>query len=296
MRSLKEDPRYSNKIIDGKAFADQLCESLKDQVEQLKADKDIVPGLAVILVGSDPASQVYVSNKNKKAKSLGYNSKEILLAEDVSEAELLKEITNLNNDESIHGILVQLPLPKHINKDRVINAIDPDKDVDGFHVVNVGRLYTGQDSLVPCTPQGCLLLLQDYFKGDLAGKKAVIIGRSNIVGKPMAELLLQQNCTPTIVHSRTKNSEGLIKQADIIVAAVGIAEFVKADMVKEGAVIIDVGINRIERDGKFKLVGDVDIADVIDKAAAITPVPGGVGPMTIACLMKNTLQAAKNSI
>jgi len=296
MRSLKEDPRYSNKIIDGKAFADQLCESLKDQVEQLKADKDIVPGLAVILVGSDPASQVYVSNKNKKAKSLGYNSKEILLAEDVSEAELLKEITNLNNDESIHGILVQLPLPKHINKDRVINAIDPDKDVDGFHVVNVGRLYTGQDSLVPCTPQGCLLLLQDYFKGDLAGKKAVIIGRSNIVGKPMAELLLQQNCTPTIVHSRTKNSEELIKQADIIVAAVGIAEFVKADMVKEGAVIIDVGINRIERDGKFKLVGDVDIADVIDKAAAITPVPGGVGPMTIACLMKNTLQAAKNSI
>ncbi|MFZ8864907.1 MAG: bifunctional 5,10-methylenetetrahydrofolate dehydrogenase/5,10-methenyltetrahydrofolate cyclohydrolase [Rickettsiales bacterium] len=282
-----------NKIIDGKKFAADLCAKLAIETKNFQETKNITPGLAVILVGNDPASQVYVANKKKKAQSLGFYSQEIILPDNISEADLLAEINKLNNDNKIHGILVQLPLPKHINKDRIINAIKVEKDVDGFNIQNVGRLYTGQDSLVPCTPQGCLLLLEEFFQADLSGKKAVIIGRSNIVGKPMAELLLQKNCTTTIIHSKTRQVKQILLSADIIVAAVGIANFVKAEMVKKDVVIIDVGINRIKVNEKFKLVGDVDFNDVYDKVAAVTPVPGGVGPMTIACLMRNTLKAAK---
>ncbi|MBT4878556.1 MAG: bifunctional methylenetetrahydrofolate dehydrogenase/methenyltetrahydrofolate cyclohydrolase FolD [Alphaproteobacteria bacterium] len=284
------------KIIDGKNFATEICKKLALETQSLKEQYNITPGLAVILVGSDPASQVYVGNKNKKAKNIGFLSKEILLPDNISEDALLSEINKLNKDKDIHGILVQLPLPKHINKDKVINAIDAKKDVDGFNIKNVGKLYTGQDSLVPCTPQGCLMLLEDFFANDLSGKNAVIIGRSNIVGRPMSELLLQKNCTTTIIHSKTKNMQEILVKADIIVAAVGIANFVTAKMIKDNAVIIDVGINRIKLNDKYKLVGDVDFSSVHDKVAAITPVPGGVGPMTIACLMKNTLKAAKSTI
>ncbi len=283
-----------NKIIDGKAFAAKLCEQVKQECIALKDQHNLVPGLTVVLVGDDPASKVYVGNKNKKARELGINSQEILLPADVAESELLEHITKLNQDEAVHGILVQLPLPQHIDKDKIINAIDPKKDVDGFHVVNTGRLYTGQDSLVPCTPQGCLLMLKEYL-GDLSGKKAVILGRSNIVGRPMAELLLQENCTTVMLHSRSKDIKAEAASADIIIAAIGKPEFVTAEYVKDGAVIIDVGINRIERSGKAKLVGDVAFDEVLDKVAAITPVPGGVGPMTIACLMMNSVKAAKQS-
>ncbi len=279
-------------IIDGKAFAEKLRQDIAKQTAELK-EKGITPGLAVVLVGEDPASQVYVRNKGKQSVEVGFKSVEHKLDESTSQEELLKLIDELNNDDSIHGILVQLPVPKHIDDKAVINAIAPEKDVDGFSQLNVGRLNIGEKALTPCTPLGCTMLLKDYFGGDLSGKNAVVLGRSNIVGKPMAALLLQESCTVTIAHSRTKNIEEVCRRADILVAAVGRPEMVKKEWIGKGTVVIDVGINRIERDGKNKLVGDVDFNDVQDTAAAITPVPGGVGPMTIACLLYNTLAAAK---
>lgn len=279
-------------VIDGKQFADDLCEKLKVEVAELQAQQGLLPCIAVVLVGEDPASQVYVRNKVRRCEQLGIRSIEHRLNEDTSEAALLALINDLNNDDAVHGILVQLPVPDQINDKAVLAAIAPAKDVDGFHIENVGSLTVGENQMVPCTPLGSLMMLQDTL-GDLSGKHAVVIGRSNIVGKPMALLLLQQSCTVTIVHSRTKDIESICRQADILVAAVGRPRFVKADWVKEGAVVIDVGINRIEEDGKSRLVGDVDFAEVSPKAAAITPVPGGVGPMTIACLMYNTVAAAK---
>lgn len=279
-------------VIDGKQFADDLCEKLKIEVAELQAQHSLLPCIAVVLVGEDPASQVYVRNKVRRCEQLGIRSIEHRLNDDTSEAELLALINELNNDEAVHGILVQLPVPDQINDKAVLAAISPVKDVDGFHIENVGSLTVGENQMVPCTPLGSLMMLQDRL-GDLSGKHAVVIGRSNIVGKPMALLLLQQSCTVTIVHSRTKDIESICRQADILVAAVGRPRFVKGDWVKEGAVVIDVGINRIEEDGKNRLVGDVDFDEVSPKAAAITPVPGGVGPMTIACLMYNTVAAAK---
>lgn len=279
-------------VIDGKQFADDLCEKLKAEVSELEAQHQLLPCIAVVLVGEDPASQVYVRNKVRRCEQLGIRSIEHRLGDDTTEERLLALINELNNDSAVHGILVQLPVPKQINDKAVLAAISPAKDVDGFHVENVGALTVGENQMVPCTPLGSLMMLQDRL-GDLSGKHAVVIGRSNIVGKPMALLLLQQSCTVTIVHSRTKNIEALCQQADILVAAVGRPHFVKADWVKPGAVVIDVGINRIEQDGKSRLVGDVDFDAVSEVASAITPVPGGVGPMTIACLMYNTVAAAK---
>jgi len=279
-------------IIDGKQFADDLCEKLKTEVALLQKQHDLSPCIAVVLVGEDPASQVYVRNKVRRCEQLGIKSIEHRLSPDTSEADLLALIDELNNDSAIHGILVQLPVPDQINDKAVLAAISPKKDVDGFHIENVGAMAVGENQMVPCTPLGSLMMLQDRL-GDLSGKHAVVIGRSNIVGKPMATLLLQQSCTVTIVHSRTVDIQSICRQADILVAAVGIPNFVKADWVKEGAVVIDVGINRIEVDGKSRLVGDVDFDDVQSKVSAITPVPGGVGPMTIACLMYNTVAAAK---
>lgn len=279
-------------VIDGKQFADDLCEKLKAEVTELEAQHQLLPCIAVVLVGEDPASQVYVRNKVRRCEQLGIRSIEHRLGDDTTEEALLALIDELNNDSAVHGILVQLPVPEQINDKAVLAAISPAKDVDGFHVENVGALTVGENQMVPCTPLGSLMMLQDRL-GDLSGKHAVVIGRSNIVGKPMALLLLQQSCTVTIVHSRTKNIEALCQQADILVAAVGRPHFVKADWVKPGAVVIDVGINRIEQDGKSRLVGDVDFDAVSEVAAAITPVPGGVGPMTIACLMYNTVAAAK---
>ncbi len=279
-------------VIDGKQFADDLCEKLKAEVTELEAQHQLLPCIAVVLVGEDPASQVYVRNKVRRCEQLGIRSIEHRLGDDTTEKALLTLIDELNNDSAVHGILVQLPVPEQINDKAVLAAISPAKDVDGFHVENVGALTVGENQMVPCTPLGSLMMLQDRL-GDLSGKHAVVIGRSNIVGKPMALLLLQQSCTVTIVHSRTKNIEALCQQADILVAAVGRPHFVKADWVKPGAVVIDVGINRIEQDGKSRLVGDVDFDAVSEVAAAITPVPGGVGPMTIACLMYNTVAAAK---
>ncbi|MFX0541707.1 bifunctional methylenetetrahydrofolate dehydrogenase/methenyltetrahydrofolate cyclohydrolase FolD [Roseovarius sp. S4756] len=279
-------------VIDGKAFAAEVRGKVAGHVAQLKEKHDLVPGLAVVLVGEDPASQVYVRSKGKQTTEVGMKSVEHKLDADTSEADLLTLIDQLNNDESIHGILVQLPLPKHLNEDLVINSIDPAKDVDGFHISNVGLLSTGQKSMVPCTPLGCLMMLRDHH-GSLSGMDAVVIGRSNIVGKPMAQLLLGDSCTVTIAHSRTKDLAEVVRRADIVVAAVGRPEMVPGDWIKEGATVIDVGINRIEKeDGKTKLVGDVDYASCAERAGAITPVPGGVGPMTIACLLANTLTAA----
>jgi methylenetetrahydrofolate dehydrogenase (NADP+)/methenyltetrahydrofolate cyclohydrolase len=284
--------------IDGKLAAQQLREQLAIEVKDLEAKANICPKLVVILVGDDPASQVYVKNKVKQTQEIGMVSNEIRLAEDTSQEVLLGHLYKLNEDTSVHGILVQLPLPKHIDESAIISAISPNKDVDGFHALNSGRLFNGEPgALVPCTPQGCVMLAKQHLGNDLSGMHAVVIGRSNIVGKPVAMLLLQENCTVTITHSRTKNLPEVCQQADILIAAVGIAEFVKAHWVKEGATVIDVGINRITTDdGKTKLVGDVDYNDVVDKCGAITPVPGGVGPMTIACLLKNTITAAKQSI
>ncbi|MEE3240556.1 MAG: bifunctional methylenetetrahydrofolate dehydrogenase/methenyltetrahydrofolate cyclohydrolase FolD [Pseudomonadota bacterium] len=279
-------------VIDGKQFADDLCEKLKAEVTELEAQHQLLPCIAVVLVGEDPASQVYVRNKVRRCEQLGIRSIEHRLGDDTTEEALLALIDELNNDSAVHGILVQLPVPEQINDKAVLAAISPAKDVDGFHVENVGALTVGENQMVPCTPLGSLMMLQDRL-GDLSGKHAVVIGRSNIVGKPMALLLLQQSCTVTIVHSRTKDIESLCQQADILVAAVGRPHFVKADWVKPGAVVIDVGINRIEQDGKSRLVGDVDFNAVSEVAEAITPVPGGVGPMTIACLMYNTVAAAK---
>ncbi|WP_170385033.1 bifunctional methylenetetrahydrofolate dehydrogenase/methenyltetrahydrofolate cyclohydrolase FolD [Ruegeria atlantica] len=277
-------------VIDGKAFAAKVRAQVADQVAKLKEENGITPGLAVVLVGEDPASQVYVRSKGKMTVEVGMNSYEHKLDAETSEEDLLALIDKLNNDPAVHGILVQLPLPKHLNEDLVINSIDPAKDVDGFHISNVGLLGTGQKSMVPCTPLGCLMMLRDYH-GSLSGMDAVVIGRSNIVGKPMAQLLLGDSCTVTIAHSRTKNLPDVVRRADIVVAAVGRPEMVPGDWIKEGATVIDVGINRIERDGKNKLVGDVDYASAAERAGAITPVPGGVGPMTIACLLANTLTA-----
>ncbi|WP_170404133.1 bifunctional methylenetetrahydrofolate dehydrogenase/methenyltetrahydrofolate cyclohydrolase FolD [Ruegeria arenilitoris] len=277
-------------VIDGKAFAAKVRAQVADQVAKLKEENGITPGLAVVLVGEDPASQVYVRSKGKMTVEVGMNSYEHKLDVDTSEEDLLALVDKLNNDPAVHGILVQLPLPKHLNEDLVINSIDPAKDVDGFHISNVGLLGTGQKSMVPCTPLGCLMMLRDHH-GSLSGMDAVVIGRSNIVGKPMAQLLLGDSCTVTIAHSRTKDLPDVVRRADIVVAAVGRPEMVPGDWIKEGATVIDVGINRIERDGKNKLVGDVDYASAAERAGAITPVPGGVGPMTIACLLANTLTA-----
>ena len=281
-------------IIDGKAFAAGVREKVAGHVARLKEENDITPGLAVVLVGEDPASQVYVRSKGKQTVEVGMNSFEHKLDAETSEEDLLALIDQLNNDPAVHGILVQLPLPGHLNEDLVINSIDPAKDVDGFHISNVGLLGTGQKSMVPCTPLGCLMMLRDHH-GSLSGLNAVVVGRSNIVGKPMANLLLRDSCTVTIAHSRTKDIEEVCKQADILVAAVGRPEMITGDWVKPGATVIDVGINRIDApekgEGKTRLVGDVHFESAAEVAGAITPVPGGVGPMTIACLLANTLTA-----
>ncbi len=279
-------------IIDGKATAQALRTELAAEVAQIMETTGLQPGLAVVLVGEDPASQVYVRNKAKSTKEVGMLSREYKLPADTSEEELLKIVQELNDDSAIHGILVQLPVPAHINSAKVLDAIDPNKDVDGFHVVNSGRLAVGQRGLVPCTPLGCLMMLKATL-GDLSGLNAVVVGRSNIVGKPMAQLLLQESCTVTIAHSRTKDLPGVCRRADIVVAAVGRPEMVKGDWIAPGATVIDVGINRLSTDeGKTRLVGDVAFAEA-EHAGAITPVPGGVGPMTIACLLHNTVTAMK---
>ena len=279
-------------IIDGKATAAALRKELTAEVAQIIETTGIKPGLAVVLVGDDPASHVYVRNKAKSTKEVGMLSREHRLPADASEEELLALVEQLNQDSAIHGILVQLPVPAHIDSAKVLDAIDPDKDVDGFHVINAGRLAVGQRGLVPCTPLGCLMMLKATL-GDLSGKNAVVVGRSNIVGKPMAQLLLQESCTVTIAHSRTKDLPGVCRGADIIVAAVGRPEMVKGDWIAPGTTVIDVGINRIEgENGKTRLVGDVAFAEA-EHAGAITPVPGGVGPMTIACLLHNTVAAMK---
>lgn len=283
--------------IDGKTVAAQVLDNVATAATLFEKDFGLKPGLAVVLVGEDPASQVYVRNKIARATESGLNSIEHRLAADTDQQTLDQLVADLNADPSVHGILVQLPLPDHLDEDRIIRAIDPAKDVDGFHPVNVGALHIGEESLEPCTPQGCMIMLEQIH-GDLSGKHAVIVGRSNIVGKPMAAMLLRANCTVTIVHSRTPNAAELARQADIVVAAVGRAEMIDASWIKPGATVIDVGINVVERpsgngEAQRKLVGDVNYADVEPHAYAITPVPGGVGPMTIACLMKNTLIAAR---
>jgi len=279
-------------IIDGKAFAVELRARVATAVSRLESSHGLIPGLAVVLVGEDPASEVYVRNKGKQTVEVGMASFEHRLSDQTTERELLVLIDQLNSDPTVHGILVQLPLPAQINTHAVINAIDPDKDVDGFHLINVGRLTTGESGLVPCTPLGCMMLLRAYA-GDLSGQNAVIVGRSNIVGKPMAALLLAAHCTVTVAHSRTKDLTDVCRQADILIAAVGRAEMIQGDWIKPGATVIDVGINRIDgENGKKRLVGDVEFASASAVAGAITPVPGGVGPMTIACLLRNTVQAA----
>ena len=277
-------------VIDGKAFAARVRAQVAAHVARLNDEHGLLPGLAVVLVGEDPASQVYVRNKGTQTVEAGMQSFEHKLPAETAEADLLALIATLNADPAVHGILVQLPLPKHLDSDLVINSIDPAKDVDGFHVSNVGLLGTGQKSMVPCTPLGCLMMLRDHH-GSLAGLNAVVVGRSNIVGKPMAQLLLGDSCTVTIAHSRTKDLAAVCRGADILVAAVGRPEMITGDMVRPGATVIDVGINRVERNGKMRLVGDVDYASAAAVAGAITPVPGGVGPMTIACLLANTLTA-----
>ena len=281
-------------VIDGKAFAAKVRGQVGEHVTRLKNDHGITPGLAVVLVGEDPASQVYVRSKGKMTVEVGMKSVEHKLDVDTPEADLLALIDQLNNDPEIHGILVQLPLPKHLDEDLVINSISPAKDVDGFHISNVGLLGTGQKSMVPCTPLGCLMMLRDHH-GSLSGMNAVVIGRSNIVGKPMAQLLLGDSCTVTIAHSRTKDLPDVVRRADIVVAAVGRPEMVPGDWIKKGATVIDVGINRLDApekgEGKTKLVGDVEYDSCAAVAGAITPVPGGVGPMTIACLLANAVTA-----
>ncbi|MFI0844964.1 bifunctional methylenetetrahydrofolate dehydrogenase/methenyltetrahydrofolate cyclohydrolase FolD [Mesorhizobium sp. IMUNJ 23232] len=285
-------------IIDGKAVAEDVVAKVKNLAAALKADKGILPGLAVVIVGEDPASQVYVASKGKKAKECGFHSVQHTLPAETGEAELVKLIETLNADPAIHGILVQLPLPGHIDSGRIIQTISPDKDVDGFHFINVGKLGTGEleTAFVPCTPAGSMLLIERVRGKDLSGLNAVVVGRSNIVGKPMANLLLAANCTVTIAHSRTKDLPALARTADILVAAVGRPEMITGDWVKPGATVIDVGINRIpapdKGEGKSRLVGDVAYAEAAKNAGAITPVPGGVGPMTIALLMANTLVSA----
>jgi len=279
-------------IIDGKAFSAKLRGEIARKVGILKQNHGLTPGLAVVLVGEDPASQVYVRSKGKQTVEAGMNSYEHRLDAGTSQRVLLDLVLKLNNDPDVHGILVQLPLPDHIDEEAVINSISVDKDVDGFHLSNVGRLSIGADGIVPCTPLGSLMMLKDHL-GDLTGKRAIVVGRSNIVGKPMAALLLKESCTVTIAHSRTVDLPGECRRADILVAAVGRPEMIKGDWVKPGATVIDVGINRIENeDGTTRLVGDVEFSSASEVAGAITPVPGGVGPMTIACLLHNTLQQA----
>ncbi len=287
--------------IDGKQVAAEVIETVKSHTAKLKGAKSVTPGLAVVIVGEDPASQVYVSSKSRMAKECGFLSIQHTLAEDTSEADLLALVAELNADQSVHGILVQLPLPAHIDSGKVIQTIAPEKDVDGFHFINVGKLGTGEldTAFVPCTPAGSMLLIEKIRGKDLSGLSAVVIGRSNIVGKPMANLLLAANCTVTIAHSRTKDLPAVASKADILVAAVGRPQMVKGDWVKPGATVIDVGINRIpapeKGEGKTRLVGDVDYDQAVEVAGAITPVPGGVGPMTIAMLMANTLVSACRS-
>jgi methylenetetrahydrofolate dehydrogenase (NADP+)/methenyltetrahydrofolate cyclohydrolase len=282
----------ATKRIDGKARADRLLVDVAAAAASLKADAGVVPGLCAVLVGDDPASKVYVRSKGKAATTAGIANFQETLPETMSEAELLALIARLNADDRVDGILVQLPLPKHIDPQGVIDAIDPDKDVDGFHAQNTGHLWSGGKALVPCTPYGCLLLLREALPS-LAGAEAIVLGRSNIVGKPMAALLLSENCTVTLVHSRSRDIPAILRRADILVAAVGRPQFVRGDWLKPGVVVIDAGINRLEVAGdKPKLVGDVAFAEAQGVAAAITPVPGGVGPMTIACLLRNTLIAA----
>ena len=277
-------------IIDGKKIAEELRNKIKSDIGELSGDNR--PGLTVILIGEHPASQIYVRNKEKFAKEVGINSSVLKFDENISEENLKKEIKKLNDNPTVHGILVQLPLPKHINQKDIIQTIDPEKDVDGFHPNNVGNLSSGNDAMVPCTPLGCYYLIKRVIP-NLAGLNAVVIGRSNINGKPMTQLLLKENCTVTIVHSKTKNIKEICKNADLLIAAVGKAKMVKSDWIQDTAVIIDVGINRIEIDGKNKIVGDVDFDNIQGKVKGISPVPGGVGPMTIACLLENTLKAFK---
>jgi methylenetetrahydrofolate dehydrogenase (NADP+)/methenyltetrahydrofolate cyclohydrolase len=285
----------TTKIIDGKSFSEALVDRVAVEAQKITAATGAPPGLAVVLVGHDPASAVYVRNKIARTTAAGMRSIEHRLDADASQNDLMALIDNLNNDETIDGILVQMPLPGQLDSQVVVDAIRPDKDVDGFHVVNAGKLAIGQQALVPCTPYGCLLLLQDLL-GDLSGLHTVIVGRSNIVGKPLAQLLLRANCTVTIAHSRSRDLPSICRQADILVAAVGRPEMISGDYIKPGAIVIDVGINRIEAPerglGKFRLTGDVDFIAAAKVASAITPVPGGVGPMTIACLLRNTVLAA----
>ena len=283
----------SARVIDGKAVAAEVRAGVAKDVAAIKAAHGFVPGLAVVLVGEDPASKVYVKNKAQQTVEVGMNSWEHKLPAETSEADVLALVDKLNKDPACHGILVQLPLPKHINSEKVLNAINPDKDVDGFHPVNVGRLWVGERALVPCTPTGSIILAKSVLPS-LKGLDAVVIGRSNIVGKPVAALLLRENCTVTIAHSGTRDLPSIVRHADLVIAAVGRPEFVKQDWIREGATVIDVGINRIQgADGKSRLVGDVAYDECARKAGAITPVPGGVGPMTIACLLKNTVEAAR---
>ena len=287
------------KRIDGKAKAEQLAESITEQTAVLLADHGIKPGLAVVIIGEDPASQVYVRNKKRRAEACGFHSVQHSLAEDTSQEDVLELIDALNNDEAIHGILVQLPLPGHLDEQTITQSISPAKDVDGFHFVNIGKLTAGHtaDAFVPCTPAGCILMIEDELGSDFSGLNAVVVGRSNIVGKPMAALLLQRNATVTMTHSRTKDLPGVVRNADIVIAAVGRPDMIKGDWLKPGAVVIDVGINRVEKeiDGemKTKLTGDVDYDEAVEVAGAVTPVPGGVGPMTITMLMFNTLRSAR---
>lgn len=277
--------------IDGKGYAADLVEKLTDDVAEIKSRTGLTPGLAVVLVGADPASGVYVGAKHRQTLAIGMESFVHRLPAETTQTELMALLEKLNTASDVNGILVQLPLPAHLDTNAVINAIDPDKDVDGFHILNAGRLATGQDALVPCTPLGCLMMLKDRL-GSLAGLHAVVVGKSNIVGKPMAQLLMGENCTVTVAHSKTKDVPALCRTADILVVAVGRPELVKGDWIKPGAVVIDVGINRIDRDGRSRIVGDVAF-DEAGHASAITPVPGGVGPMTIACLLANTVTAFK---
>ena len=284
------------KIIDGKIYAERLRGEVAREVARLRSEHGLQPGLAVVLVGEDPASQIYVKSKGEQTKAAGMHSEEHRLPADAGQAEIVALVQKLNADRNIHGILVQLPLPNGLDPAPVIAAIDPDKDVDGLTITNAGRLASALPGLVPCTPFGCLMLIQDELKGDLKGKTAVVVGRSNLMGKPMAQLLLQADCTVTIAHSRTQDLAGVCRQADILVAAVGRPEMVRGDWIKPGAIVIDVGINRLApavEGGKGKIVGDVAFEEAKAVAGAITPVPGGVGPMTIACLLNNTLIAAR---
>ncbi len=280
--------KASAKIIDGRSIANRMRQAIAEEVLQLKEKRNVAPGLAVVLVGNDPASKLYVRNKIIACKAVGINLFEFYPSSDISEEDLIEQIHVLNQDKNVHGILVQLPLPRHINPINIINSIDPNKDVDGFTAINIGKLATAQDCFVPCTPQGCLILIKTILD-DLNGLNALIVGRSNIVGKPMFHVLLQENCTVTMAHSYTKNLEDLCNQADILVAAVGQKHLIKGNWIKPGSIVIDVGINYVENQN---ITGDVEYDQAIHYAGAISPVPGGVGPMTVTCLLKNTIKAA----